>query len=190
MNDSADDTTPKPDDDAGRDKRTIQKSAPVTAEAVANRAKALGLRIDGASYREIARGVPCSLGQAHAYVQEALDEERQVVRERAEVVRELELGRLDRMYMKLMATQGASTNPRVVDTLLRIQERRARLLGLDAPTKWEGSGPDGGPIPVAVVDPQGALLKRIADMRRRLEEGNKPAPDEAPVTLPEGSPTT
>ena len=38
-----------------------------------------------------------------------------------------------------------------IDRLLKIQERRARLLGLDAPKKMELGGPDGGPIPITEV---------------------------------------
>ena len=37
-----------------------------------------------------------------------------------------------------------------VATLLRIAERRARLLGLDAPTKVQPTGEDGGPVRIIV----------------------------------------
>ena len=37
-----------------------------------------------------------------------------------------------------------------INSALKIMERRAKLLGLDAPVKAEVSGPDGGAIPVAV----------------------------------------
>jgi leucyl aminopeptidase (aminopeptidase T) len=42
---------------------------------------------------------------------------------------------------------------------LRIMERMARLLNLDAPTKVEVSGPDGGAVPVEVMRAQ---LLRLA----------------------------
>jgi hypothetical protein len=51
--------------------------------------------------------------------------------------------RLDRYRLALDPHKG---NPRVVDTLLRISERYAKLLGLDAPQRIETSGPGAGPI--------------------------------------------
>ncbi|HEY2121145.1 MAG TPA: hypothetical protein VGH37_18310 [Candidatus Acidoferrum sp.] len=47
-----------------------------------------------------------------------------------ERVRQVELMRLDRYRLEL---DPHKNNPRVVDTLLRISERYAKLLGLDAP---------------------------------------------------------
>jgi hypothetical protein len=38
------------------------------------------------------------------------------------------------------------SDPRTVDTLIRISERVAKLHGLDAPQRIEASGPNGGPI--------------------------------------------
>ncbi len=40
-----------------------------------------------------------------------------------------------------------------IDRLIRIQERRAALNGLDAPKKLEASGPNGGPLPVEQPNP-------------------------------------
>ena len=38
-----------------------------------------------------------------------------------------------------------------IATLLRVAERRAKLLGLDQPSRTELSGPDGGPIQIAAA---------------------------------------
>lgn len=40
-------------------------------------------------------------------------------------------------------------DPRFLDVVLKCVQQRAKLLGLDAPTKMEHSGPDGGPIETA-----------------------------------------
>ena len=55
--------------------------------------------------------------------------------------------------------------------MLRIEARRARLLGLDAPARSELSGPEGGPIELAAVAQQArehltAKLDAIAAARQ------------------------
>jgi hypothetical protein len=44
---------------------------------------------------------------------------------------------------------GHEVDMRAVDTVLRLMDRRAKLLGLDAPVRTELSGPDGGAVPLA-----------------------------------------
>jgi hypothetical protein len=73
----------------------------------------------------------------------AMDELGTITREGATQIKQMELERLNSMHMSLWPQR---KNPRVVDSLLRIQERRARLLGLDAPTKTALTDPDGGPV--------------------------------------------
>jgi hypothetical protein len=62
----------------------------------------------------------------------AMDELGTITRKGAAQVKQMELERLNLMHMGLWPQR---KNPRVVDSLLGIQERRARLLGLDAPTR-------------------------------------------------------
>jgi len=62
-------------------------------------------------------------------------------------------------------------NPAFLDLALKIAERKAKLLGTDAPTRIETSGPGGGPLQFALrADPK-AVEERIADLdaRRALE---------------------
>ncbi len=42
---------------------------------------------------------------------------------------------------------------RAVDTVLRLMDRRAKLNGLDMPTKAEVTGAEGGPLAVSTADP-------------------------------------
>jgi len=51
-----------------------------------------------------------------------------------------------------------------VKVLLEVHDRRAKLLGLDAPTRTEISGPEGGPVVLENRDLQGEL-----DPKARLE---------------------
>ena len=73
------------------------------------------------------------------------------LQEPADDVRRLELERLDELlkglwYFAKVGNQGA------IDKVLRIMERRAKLLGLDAPTKNEVTGKDGEPIDIKLIE--------------------------------------
>jgi len=98
------------------------------------RRRALELRKAGADYEAIARQVGYASGSgAFKAIQAALKD---VVREPAEEVRTIELERLDRIMLGLWK-QATSGDARAVDRVLKIMERRAKLLGLDAPVKLD-----------------------------------------------------
>ena len=99
--------------------------------------QALELRKAGFTYSVIAEKLGYT-GKAAAWdaVNRAL---KQLKREPAEGVLALELERLDALY-KSMYPQALKGNLGAVDRCLKISERRARLLGLDAPVKSDISG--------------------------------------------------
>jgi hypothetical protein len=68
-------------------------------------------------------------------------------------VRQLELHRLDRYRLAL---DSRKSDPRTVDTLIRISERVAKLH--DAPQRIEASGPNGGPIETQEQQPDYSKL--------------------------------
>lgn len=107
------------------------KAAADIVESTEQEVKALELRRAGASYRAIGKALGCSVAMAHKYVARAMKRLIGKCEERAEEVRTLELDRLDAMLMGLWpnATKG---NPQAVAQVLRIMERRATMLGLDA----------------------------------------------------------
>lgn len=131
-----------------------QQAHPIDAKREELKSQALSLRITRASYRQIARVMAISVSYAHELVTEALNETRQLNEDQASELRALEVAMLDEMTVKLWPKAAAAReqapklDPRTADTILRISERRAKLLGLDAPTRWEGSGPGGGPFPI------------------------------------------
>lgn len=94
--------------------------------------EALELRKAGNSYAEIANalGYKTSSG-AYRAVMTAL---KKTLQDPSEEVRQLEIERLDAM---LMAMWEKRDKPMYADRILRIMERRAKLLGLDAPTKTD-----------------------------------------------------
>jgi polyphosphate kinase 2 (PPK2 family) len=116
---------------------TESKTSPRRLEAVEKQKQALELRKAGATYEAIAKKLEYAnaSGAEHA-IKAAL---KATVQDGADAVRQLEVERLDAMLMGLWTTANKG-NHGAVDRVLRIMERRARLLGLDAPTKTEISG--------------------------------------------------
>lgn len=96
--------------------------------------KALTLRKAGAGYWAIAEalGYKDHSGAWRA-VKAAL---KKTLQEPADELRQLELARLDDM-LKAIAPHVAAGNLTAIDRALKIQERRARLVGLDAPMKQD-----------------------------------------------------
>ena len=105
---------------------------------------ALELRASGASYLQIGKALSVSKSRAWRIVGKALDQLVEHCKETAERVKQLELHRLDRYRLAL---DSRKSDPRTVDTLIRISERVAKLHGLDAPQKIAETLPDGSPLP-------------------------------------------
>lgn len=105
--------------------------------------KALELKKRGASFRQIAANLKCSVSTAHGHVTAALAELREKTKTSAEELRELEIQRLDRweaaLQMGLREPEGPN-RAKVVATLVKVAESRRKLLGLDAPQRIEHSG--------------------------------------------------
>ena len=109
-------------------------------QAVERAKQALELRKGGASFPEIARALGyASPSGAYDAVMSAL---RKTLKEPAEEVRRLELARLDAMLLALW-TQVKQGNQGAIDRALKVAERRAKLLGLDAPAKLAPTDPTG-----------------------------------------------
>lgn len=131
-------------------------------------AQALELRKAGASFDQIAKqlGYAHKSG-AHHSVMRALKASLSLRNDSAAELRELMLARLDayRLGIYRAATSGS---PRAVEVALKIEERTAMLLGLDAPKRAELSGPEGGPIEIEqrIVD-EDDDARRIIDIVER-----------------------
>lgn len=96
--------------------------------------RALELRRAGVTYDLIAQQLGYKDGSvAYNTVKRALQRSLQ---EPADDVRELELSRLDRLET-ILWPQALQGDQGAVDRLLKIADRRARYLGLDAPIKQE-----------------------------------------------------
>ena len=102
--------------------------------------RAMDMRMLGYSYRAIAKD--CGVNEATSYndVQSSLSSLDKVKKESAERMREMELVRLDHMTQRL-ASDVNKGDTKAILAEVRIMERRARLCGLDEPTKAEVVGP-------------------------------------------------
>jgi hypothetical protein len=98
------------------------------------RAKALELRKGGSSYRAIAKKLNTDVATAYKDVDVALKSLVQMNTASATELREIELERLDAMLLSI-SDNLKSGHLGAIDRALRIMERRARLIGLDAPTQ-------------------------------------------------------
>jgi hypothetical protein len=127
--------------------------------------QAFELRKAGATYEQIAAKIqPHEDGRTVTppavmkMIRRVLCRLEKLTEEDAEQVRRLEIERLDAMLLGLWQKARAG-HEGAVDRVLRVMQRRAELLGLDAPTKGEITGKDGGPIEafvVRLVKPDGA----------------------------------
>lgn len=113
-------------------------------------AQALDLRRAGHGYAAIAQKVGISISRAQALVQAGMESARSQIAASGDELRAEELSRLDGMLSKLYP-KAARGDLAAADRVLKISERRSRLLGLDAPvrTALQGGGEDAPPISVA-----------------------------------------
>lgn len=124
-------------------KRNTKPAA--TAARLTKQSQALQLRSFGYTIRGIATALGCGKSTAERYLSEAFAAERATIsRAKADLV-ETELARFD-TYLQVIAPKVQKGDVRAIDTALRIGERRARLLGLDAPMKVAPTDPDGNPL--------------------------------------------
>ena len=107
--------------------------------------EAVGLRRQGLPYSAIAERLGVAKNTAHRLVVQSLDRTATALGESTAVLREIELERLDDLLAAVWPSAIAGDLPAVA-MALRVAERRARLLGLDAPTRQELTGADGGPV--------------------------------------------
>jgi hypothetical protein len=121
---------------------------------------ALALRQKGWTYERIAESLGLSRQGAADAVKRSLAALKADCAERAEDVRELELRRLDRM-LELAEAAAESGDISAIDRVLRIQERRSKYLGLDAPVKSEAQVAIAATVSLeGVSDVQLAALER------------------------------
>jgi hypothetical protein len=134
------------------------------------------LRRKGYSYPKIADELGVSLGTAYKYVNVELERLAAERKMEGEKVLEMELARLDRVTEAIMekCEDGSLDH---IDTLMKLMDRRAKLLGLNAPSKHSHEIDDKRGLPdVELYNRTRALLLRLQaaghDVSHRLLEMN------------------
>ena len=115
---------------------SISRQGPSRVRAAQLQDRCLQLRANGLSFREIARELKVAPATAYKAVARGLAAVNAGCREQAQELRALEALRLDQMQAALWQ-QATDGDVRAIDRILRIMERRARLLGLDEPERRE-----------------------------------------------------
>ncbi len=123
------------------------KTAASKVRTLERQRQAVELRRMGLGYEAIAAQIGIGKSQAHRLVIAGMQDARAQIEAGADELRAEELSRLDGMLQGLWprARKGEAA---AVDRVLKIGERRAKLLGLDAPTRTalEGGGEGAPPI--------------------------------------------
>jgi DNA-binding CsgD family transcriptional regulator len=138
------------------------KKQPTESEIAERRHLAYQYRTRRYTYRQIGRELNVSAATAYNDVQSILAEVNAKTQETALNVRDMEVAMLDELQRALVK-KGKAGDLRTIDRMLKIMERRAKLLGLDAAIKHEHAGADGGAIKT-----EGSL--RIEEMRETVPE--------------------
>jgi hypothetical protein len=127
-----------------RKSKAKEKSAKEAAQAK-RYSEVLEYRISGMTLEEIGKRIGVSKPRAHAIVKDAIAATKS---ENVAEARKLEAERLDRIVFAhwQAAMQG---DPKASEIVMKTMDRRAKLLGLDEPTKIAGA--DGGAIAVDAV---------------------------------------
>lgn len=136
--------------------------------------QALELRRAGGTYRDIATAMGISLRTAYEYVNSELLMLRELTVEDAEAVRDLELSRCDAMLAGLWRTGATKGDPASVMSALKVMERRAKLLGLDAPSQSQVMGA------FAALTPEAASKMSDKDLFARIAAITAKIPKDLP----------
>lgn len=154
-------------------------------EILARRNTVWQMRIDGHTVREIAAAIKMSVGTVNSDLHAVRAELDDGNKFKAEADRAIGAGRLDKVAKALLnaiATTAfdkdgnidASSLASAANALARIEERRAKLLGLDAATKTELTGAEGGPLK---IDARDALLNKLASLATSSDTEGQAASD-------------
>lgn len=107
--------------------------------------------LGGMNYRELAEVCGVSIGTISSDVKIILGRWRKEQVADTSDYAQMELRRLDKA-LNAIWNKVIDGQLDALDRFLRIQERRAKLLGLDAPNETQLSGADGGPLAVSIIE--------------------------------------
>ncbi len=129
---------------------TESKTSPRKMRAKEREVEALNLRKSGATYDQIGKALGITTQGAYKAIIRSLKRLNEQNSESSEELRRLEVERLDRMLVAIWP-QVLNGNQGAVDRAIKISERRAKLLGLDAPTRADITSNNDKITPIGVV---------------------------------------
>lgn len=151
--------------------------SPAQKQKSASRRKtALQLHVEGYTFEAIGKHLGVTRQRAHQLVTEELDAAAKERSALAMKALDTDLERID-FVLRSLAPKVTKGNDKAAAAYLRALDRRAKLLGLDAPTRTDTTlaGPDGGPVAheIATTTPD-ALHARLAAAASRATRGSQP----------------
>ena len=150
------------------------QTATTAIERAERRSRAVDLRREGLTLMEVANELGVSVYTAWNDIQTAV---RDIPKEEADLLRRQEADRLDNLQ-RAVWDDAIAGDLHAVDRVLKIIERRCRLLGLDAPTRIE--------CPAADLDLGAAVRDLVAAARGNIVEGGGWAVDVVAGALERG----
>src|SRR5699024_8410222 len=132
-------------------------------ERAERKKNAVELRLAGASYRDIGNALGCSTVTAMNDCKEALAE---IPMQQADEMRTVELSRLD-LLQRAVWGKAIKGDLQAVDRALKIIDRRAKLLGLDAPQQVQITAND------VDLDATVDKMLRVAEMALQQTAGEE-----------------
>jgi DNA-binding CsgD family transcriptional regulator len=112
------------------------KTSSRIVKATERRTQAVNLRIGGKTYDEIGRTLGITRQAAHALVVKALELTNNQTAESAEILRQIEIERLEFMRNAIWGSV-IKGDLLAIDRALRISKRFSEVTGIDAPEKHE-----------------------------------------------------
>ena len=160
----------------GKIKRKRNPGSALNIAARKREQQAIQLRLGGYTYEEAAarikiNGKPVTAVSVYNMVMRVLDRQQEDTLEMVPKMRAIELNRCD-TYLKAMLPQAKKGNVNTILACLKVAERRARLCGLDAPTKIDPLAGDGGAVAVE-------LFRKMLDDATAGKMGDKEEKKEA-----------
>ena len=151
--------------------RTESRTSPRRIAATKRQALALDMRLGGATFAQIATALHFRSRQgAQVAVEAALQK---TIQAPADEQRRIDIERLDAMLLAVWS-RAIERDYKAIEMVLRILDRRAKLLGLDAPVK--------------LSDPKGDPLKLQVSILELAEMMNGHGPTRASVGAGDGPP--
>ena len=146
-----------------------QKASPAKVERANLVKEAVELRMSGLEYREIGLRQGCAEKTAWQRVQDGMKATLELTKPAADQLRAEHNHRLGRCLEALLP-EAYRGDVQAIDRVVKVSERLARLNGLDAPTRSEVTGAEGGPLDIrAVASEFKAKLMALSDAELEAE---------------------